>query len=435
MVLVINNFIDCVAGVGFIINALHQSSNMAEGSKKEMKWIYEEIVGRIPPFSLLSYKYSILLQLLFLLVLGLILGFIFGLKPVSLIYGSLGIFVAVLWSLLILQLGPTLRKFRAPLSKDENELLERYKGILFHRNHYEAIPGLAIFIPFMLYIFYYDQSLLGTWVGDAPNLTLLLFVSLLIWDICYRMGLGIWTSILALWRSIELKKISERRTELEHTPYTELSALRKLDINNVFFGLISLLLIPLIKSDQMLVTMIFSFMIFITFISVISAYIVSKVPWLPPDIYNLVNESSFSYVGTSLKGMPHITPVVYVFDGQRIFFNTSKEAKKLRILRRNNKVAFLIDKRDLNNIYENKAVLFTGEVKIYGLWDIPLRFIQMLRARKLFLLKYPEYTKKYASSELPKAWQLTPIIARILVEVKPVKILYWRGAKQISVPV
>jgi len=104
-------------------------------------------------------------------------------------------------------------------------------------------------------------------------------------------------------------------------------------------------------------------------------------------------------------------------------------------MRKNKKVAFLIDKRDMSNIYENKAVLFTGEVKIYGLMDIPLRFFRMLEARRLFIIKYPEYTKKYAGSELPRAWQLTPIIARILIEVKPVKIIYWRGAKQISVPV
>jgi hypothetical protein len=119
---------------------------MNNSKKKEMKWIYEEIVGRIPPFSLVSYQYSIILQLFFLLIFGLILGFAFDLSPISMLYGSLAIFVAVSWSLLILQFGPTLRKFRAPLSKDENELLERYKGILFHRNHYEAIPGLAIFI-------------------------------------------------------------------------------------------------------------------------------------------------------------------------------------------------------------------------------------------------------------------------------------------------
>src|SRR3990172_6299030 len=208
---------------------------MHEKTHKEMKWIYEEIVARIPPFSLVSYQYSIILQLFFLLIIGISLGIIFDLSSVSLLYGSISILVAVLWSLLILQLGPTLRKFRAPLSKDENELLERYKAILFHRNHYEAMPGLAIFIPFMLYLFYIGKGLLEYWLGKNPNIILLLFVSLLIWDICYRMGLGIWTSILALWRSIKLKKLSERRTELEHTPYTELSSLRKLDINNVLF--------------------------------------------------------------------------------------------------------------------------------------------------------------------------------------------------------
>ncbi|VVB91445.1 Pyridoxamine 5'-phosphate oxidase [uncultured archaeon] len=408
---------------------------MHDGEKKEMKWIYEIIVGKIPPFSLLSYQYSILLQLLFLLVLGIILGLVFHLKTISLAYGSLGILVAVLWSMLILQQGPTLRKFRAPLSKDENELLERYKGILFHKNHYEAIPGVAIFVPFMLYLFYDGSGLLKNWLGENPNILLLFFVGLLIWDICYRMGLGIWTSILALWRSLELKKLAEKRTELEHTPYTELRALRKLDINNVFFGLISLLLLPLLKSDPPFVVMVFAFMTFITFTSFVSAYLISKVPWLPPDIYNLVKESSFAYVGTSLKGVTHITPVVYVFDGQRIFFNTSKEAKKLKVMRKNNKVAFLIDKRDMSNIYENKAVLFTGNVKIYGVLDIPLRLIQMLRTLRLFITKYPEYTRKYSTSELPKAWQLTPIIARILVEVKPARIIYWRGAKQISVPV
>ncbi|MDD5473793.1 MAG: pyridoxamine 5'-phosphate oxidase family protein [Candidatus Methanoperedens sp.] len=408
---------------------------MHESAKKEMKWIYEEIVGRIPPFSMLSYQYSILLQLFFLLVIGLILGFIFNLGTISLLYGSLAILVAVSWSLLILQLGPTLRKFRAPLSKDENELLEQYKGILFHRNHYEAIPGLAIFITFMLYLFYYGPNLLESWLGKNPHILLLLFVSLLIWDICYRMGLGLWTSVLALWRSLRLKKLSEKRTELEHTPYTELRSLRRLDINNAFFGIISLLLIPLLQTDRLLVTIIFTFMVFVTLISAVSAYIVSKVPWLPPDIYNLVNESSFAYIGVSFKGVTHVTPVVYVFDGQEIFFNTSKESKKLKIMQKNNKVAFLIDKRDMSNIYENKAVMFTGVVKIYGLRDVPLQLKQMLEVRKLFIKKYPEYTRKYSTSELPRAWQLTPIIARILVEVKPAKIIYWRGAKQISVPV
>jgi hypothetical protein len=406
-----------------------------DNEKKEMKWIYEIIVGSIPPFSLLPYKYSILLQLMLLLVIGLILGFIFNLKQVSLLYGSLGILVAVSWSLLILQLGPTLRKFRAPLSRDENELFERYRGMLFNRKHYEALPGLAIFITFMVYLFNFGSNLIEYWLGKDPNIVLILFVSLLIWDICYRMGLGVWTSILALWRSINLKKLAEKRIELEHTPYTELRYLRKLDINNVFFGMISLLLLPIIQQDNFLVSIILLYFLFISLTSVASAYLISKVPWLPPDIYNLVRDSSFAYIGNSLNGATHVTPVVYIFDGQSIFFNTSKEAKKMKIMKKNKKVAFLIDKRDTSNIYENKALLVTGEVRIYGLADIPFNFIKMLEARALFIKKYPDYTRKYATSELPKAWQLTPIISRILVEIKPVRIIYWRGAKQISVPV
>jgi len=91
------------------------------------------------------------------------------------------------------------------------------------------------------------------------------------------------------------------------------------------------------------------------------------------------------------------------FDGQNILFNTSKEAKKLKIMQENNKVAFLIDKRDMSNIYENKAVLFTGEVKIYGIMDIPMHFIHMLRALSLFMKKYPEYTKKIFNFRIAKS--------------------------------
>ncbi|MFQ6061700.1 MAG: pyridoxamine 5'-phosphate oxidase family protein [Methanosarcinales archaeon] len=414
-----------------------------EKKEKEMKWVYEEIVSRIPPFSLLSYKSSILLQLLLLLFIGLFIGYIYHLDSIVLLYGSIGIFVAVLWSLLILQLGPTLRKFRAPLNQKENALLEQYKKILFHKNHYEMIPGIIIFVLLMLYLYVFHQyfsrrSMMESWFGEHPSPILLIFVMILLWDICYRMGLGIWTTTLSMWRSLNLKKMAEKRTELEHTPYTELKHLKKLDINNMFFGIISLLLLPIIQDDYLLVLSILAFVIFITGTSYVSAYIISGIPWLPPDIYDLVIDSKFAYVGTSdSKRITHLTPVVYVFDGQKMYFATSKSAKKIKNLRENNKVAFLVDKRDLKNIYENKAILLIGKVKIYGIHDIFLRGLEMLKARNLFFEKYPQYTRKYSTHkfELPKAWQLTPIIARILIGIEPEEIIYWRGAKQINIPV
>jgi len=128
--------------------------------------------------------------------------------------------------------------------------------------------------------------------------------------------------------------------------------------------------------------------------------------------------------------MTHVTPVVYIFDGQRIYFNTSKEAKKMKMMKKNRKVAFLIDKRDTSNIYENKALLVTGEVRIYGLCRYSIQFQSRCLRLVPYSLRNIRITQENTpTSELPKAWQLTPIIARILVEIKPIRIIYWRGAK------
>jgi len=69
--------------------------------------------------------------------------------------------------------------------------------------------------------------MMESWFGENPSPILLIFVTVLLWDICYRMGLGIWTTTLSMWRSFNLKKMAEKRTELEHTPYTELKQLKK----------------------------------------------------------------------------------------------------------------------------------------------------------------------------------------------------------------
>ncbi|HID27730.1 MAG TPA: hypothetical protein EYP22_07950, partial [Methanosarcinales archaeon] len=57
---------------------------------------------------------------------------------------------------------------------------------------------------------------------------------------------------------------------------------------------------------------------------------------------DLVIDSKFAYVGTSdSKRITHLTPVVYVFDGQKMYFATSKSAKKLKTCARTIKWPFL----------------------------------------------------------------------------------------------
>ncbi|MFQ5891568.1 MAG: pyridoxamine 5'-phosphate oxidase family protein [Candidatus Methanofastidiosia archaeon] len=158
---------------------------------------------------------------------------------------------------------------------------------------------------------------------------------------------------------------------------------------------------------------------------------------LPPDIEGLVEISKFSYIGISDdSNFPHVTPVIYVFDGKSIFFITSVASKKLKILKRNPKIAFLIDERNPENLFENRACLFLGKVKIYGWLSSLLSLKKMLKVKELFKKKYPKYTKKYEREgyKLPRAWRATPLVSRVVIEVIFEKVTYWRRAKAVRLP-
>jgi len=181
-----------------------------KSSIEERRWVFELIVENLPPFSFLPRKYSVFFQLLFLELAGILIGIIFKLSFPMILLGSVGIMVAVLWSVIILQLAPVLRSFRVPLSKGENLLLERYKKILFHRHYLELLIGIVVFAAITIYLltfyrYFSEISLINYWFGNEVNPILLAVTFVLIWDICYRMGVGIWISYLTLWRSIKLR--------------------------------------------------------------------------------------------------------------------------------------------------------------------------------------------------------------------------------------
>lgn len=419
-------------------------------AEREMKWIYEIIVESIPPFSWLPRRYNILLQLLVMEVIGILVGIYYNLGLRVILYGTLAVSAVILWSLVLLEIAPTIRKFRFSLSEDENRLIGQYKGMLFHPHRYGSIPGLLIFLGIMVYLFPlrglasspYGYDLLSDWfrgLGYSPeeDFVLLVLVAGLCWDISYRMGLGIYVSLLSLWRSAKLERLSRERERLEYTPYTEVSYLKRLDLYTLSIGLIAFLLAPVVHPNRLLFYAFLGYTTLVVLASLLSIRLLSAVPWLPPDIYELVENGKFAYLGCSNSRMePHVTSIIYVFSGRSIYFVTSVASKKLKNLRENPKMAFLIDVRDPEDIFKNKAVLFRGEAKIFGLKDLPFGFLRMYEARRLFFQKYPEYVKMYSDkkAELPRAWQMTPIISRILIEVKPKDILYWRTAKQIRLP-
>lgn len=147
-----------------------------------------------------------------------------------------------------------------------------------------------------------------------------------------------------------------------------------------------------------------------------------------------MEEGFFGYVGTAGRDrLPHVTPVIFVYDGRNVFFVTSKAAKKLRNIRQNSKIAFLVDIRDPSNLYNNRAVLILGRAKVYGLLDVGLSYRRMSRIKTLFYHKYPQYMRMYETKkgELPTAWRTTLFVSRILVRVHAERIVYWREARPI----
>lgn len=155
----------------------------------------------------------------------------------------------------------------------------------------------------------------------------------------------------------------------------------------------------------------------------------------PAEVNWLLEEGYFGYLGTSdSRGNPQVTPVIFVRQGNSVFLTISKVSKKVKNLRQNERVAFLVDIRDPGDLANNRALLIEGRAKIYGIFDVLSNLGRALRVRTLLLKKYPKYAAFYATkaSLLPKPWRATLFISRLLVEVKICRFSYMREAKPIA---
>ncbi|WP_457591760.1 pyridoxamine 5'-phosphate oxidase family protein [Geoglobus sp.] len=396
------------------------------------KWVYELIVEKVPPFSMFKGERAVMAQLVIMLLAGVLISLTFSLPPRSILMGSLAILVVVLWSRLTLIIAPSIRSFRPSLSAEENRIIEEYKSLLFSRWRPELIAGMMLFAPLLTHLMR-DGTLFQYYLNG--NTYVIAFALILAWDVAYRAGIGMWVSSLNLRRSISLLRASKRREAMDYTLLSDLRTMEKIDRNGVLFGITGFLLVPVLFPDKMLVLATLAYSFAITALSSLSLTVIRRVPWLPPDILELLDRAKFAYVGHAGKSFPHLTPVVQVFDGRNVFFVTSKASKKFSLLREDRKIALLIDERDPRDFFGNKAVMIVGEAKYYTLRNAVTGMPKLLRVFRLFRKKYRAYFEKYSArrNELPEAWRLTPLVKRVPVEIVPEKVVYWRGARKIRI--
>ncbi len=396
------------------------------------KWIYELIVEKIPPFSYFDRETAVLLQLLIMLFVGFAISYIAGLPPISITMGALAIVVVVIWSKMTLVIAPMIRTFRPSLSEKEREIVENYRSLLFSIYRPELIIGVGLYIPLIIYLFK-KKTLFEFYLNGNPYV--IFFALILVWDVAYRAGIGLWVGFMNFIRSYRLLKASKLRESMDYTFLNDLKTMRTIDRNSLIFGWAGLLLFPVLYPDIELALGSAMYSVFLILLSLASLVLVSRVPWLPPDMVDLLNQAKFAYVGHNGKAYPHLTPVVHVFDGNDLFFVTSRKSFKYRLLKKDPRITVLIDERDERDFFGNRVVLIQGKVKLYDSINVLFNILKLLKLFFLFRGKYGVYLKKYGEKKdrLPDAWRLTPILKRIPVEVVPENVIYWRGARRIKI--
>ncbi len=126
---------------------------------------------------------------------------------------------------------------------------------------------------------------------------------------------------------------------------------------------------------------------------------------IPQEARKILSSGVLCYLSIRTAKGPHLTPVVYVLDGDRLWITTSRSSLKARIWRKDRHVAGMVEDG-------GRVVAFRGSVRVYdGLnplsWpSAVLAGPRLLRAGARFTVKNARFFAGYAvdASRVPLAW-------------------------------
>jgi nitroimidazol reductase NimA-like FMN-containing flavoprotein (pyridoxamine 5'-phosphate oxidase superfamily) len=108
------------------------------------------------------------------------------------------------------------------------------------------------------------------------------------------------------------------------------------------------------------------------------------------DVEALLKNQRIGYLCTAdAKGVPHVTPMFFLYDFKRheLYFVTDRKSKKASNLLEVNNLAFTVDIRDRENPFNNRGVLLRGE--LLKLTDLSFELAEKSKtALKMFSEKY-----------------------------------------------
>ena len=111
---------------------------------------------------------------------------------------------------------------------------------------------------------------------------------------------------------------------------------------------------------------------------------------------------------TGADGQPHLVPVCHVLAGDKIYFGSGDDGRKVRNLRENPRIALTID------LYSDDWSHLKG-VMVQGTATIIERGPRFTRARARLYAKYPQYRKDAALTTSDS----------VVIEVTPRSVFAW----------
>jgi hypothetical protein len=212
-------------------------------------WVYESIVGALPGASL-SSRAAVALQVTVFQVSLFVLAWLYDLWAVV-PAGTAAIGVAAVGSVLMLRFSAATRRLDLPSA---------YQRFLFSSG-IEVVLGVLAFVAFVTHVFVFDPrtggpTLLTALFGPEPPVVVVYLMLLVLWDLCYRIGTSWWAAVVAAWRSYRYT----------FDPETA-AALRRTDTNNIAFGLIQVVLLPVLTEQPVLFAAVTGHVVAVTVVS------------------------------------------------------------------------------------------------------------------------------------------------------------------------
>lgn len=414
---------------------------------KKYQFLQEHVFEGIWPFNKVKSPTNVFLLLLLYFFWGFSLYFIYNIPLSYFLAGTFSAFGLFLWTIGIFHYADNLRNVEVErLNRVNKKFLVGFLEDLFQPS--------SIVISILVFIFVLTYFFTSTSFGFENFLTkmqkelnyssipplLLLYVLLLTFDLCYRLGLSLHVIIVQIRRNFLLAHYL--RTPVIKAQFSPINIrnLEKADYIHYLAICGGFTLIPLGLMDLVLLVTLSTYL-FVTFtLATFNIFHLRLlyVRSIPDGLLKLIRSSKFAQVGTISPGkFPHITPTLFVFDGRNFFIATSIESKKVKNLRERNNISIFIDSGKYCDITKSIGVLITGRSKIYGYnFRTGILFylifgLHILRIFFLFRKKYSHYISQYwkISRALPQAWQMIPIFSRTIIEIIPEQFFFWKASR------